>query len=96
MSPDDARAAALRSFGNPTRVAEETREIWSIVWLEQLWQDVRYGIRTLLRNPGFTAVVVLTLALGIGMNTAVFSLYDPANKRAADWRMLGQVGSIRE
>jgi len=74
MSPEDARAAALRAFGNPTRIAEQTREVWSIVWLEQLSQDVRYGIRTLLRNPGFTAVVVLTLALGIGMNTAVFSV----------------------
>ena len=74
MSPEDARAAALRAFGNPTRIAEETREVWSIVWLEQLWQDVRYGVRTLLRNPGFSSVVVLTLALGIGMNTAVFSV----------------------
>ena len=74
MSPAEARAAARRTFGNITRVMEETRAIWISVWLEQLLQDIRYGIRGLRRNPGFAAVVVLTLALAIGMNTAVFSL----------------------
>src|SRR5215469_8694239 len=74
MSPEEARAAALRKFGNVTRVMEETRAVWISVWLEQLLQDVRYGVRGLRRNPGFALVVVLTLALAIGMNTAVFSL----------------------
>lgn len=74
MSPKEARAAALRKFGNVTRVIEETRAVWISVWLEQLLQDIRYGVRGLRRNPGFAAVVVLTLALAIGMNTAVFSL----------------------
>jgi hypothetical protein len=74
MPPEEARHAALRKFGNITRVKEETRDVWSRVWLEQLFQDVRYGLRMLLRNPGFAAVVILTLALGIGMNTAVFSV----------------------
>ena len=74
MAPAEARAAALRKFGNVARVMEETRAIWISVWLEQLLQDIRYGVRGLRRNPGFTAVVVLTLGLAIGMNTAVFSL----------------------
>ena len=74
MSPTEARAAAMRKFGNVTRVMEETRAVWISVWLEQLLQDARYGVRGLRRNPGFSAVVALTLALAIGMNTAVFSL----------------------
>ena len=74
MAPKEARAAALRKFGNVTRVMEDTRAVWTWIWLEQLLQDIRYGVRGLRRNPGFAAVVVLTLALGIGMNTAVFTL----------------------
>jgi len=74
LPPEEARHAALRKFGNITRVKEDAREVWSRVWLEQLLQDMRYGLRMLLRNPGFAAVVILTLALGIGMNTAIFSV----------------------
>src|ERR1700730_15213252 len=79
---EEARYAAVRKFGNVTRVKEETREVWSFVWLEQLWQDIQYGLRVLAKSPGFAAVAILTLASGIGANTAIFSLIDAVMLRA--------------
>ena len=76
MTPGEARSAALRKFGNVTRVKEDVRAVWSVVWLEQFLQDAGYGIRMFRRNRGFSMAVVLTLALGIGMNTAYQSEVD--------------------
>jgi putative ABC transport system permease protein len=75
-SQNEAQAGARREFGNVELVKETTRDTWGWRWLEDLYEDMRYGVRTLRRSPGFAAVAILTLALGIGANTAAFSLID--------------------
>jgi len=84
MSPEEARYAAIRKFGNVTRVKEDTREVWTFVWLEQLLQDVRFALRTLRKNPGFALTAVLILALGIAANVIVLGVLQGLVLRTLD------------
>jgi len=74
MSPEEARRAALRAFGNPALVRDQARATWNWAWLESLLRDARYSARTLVKTPGFAAVAVVVMALGIGANVAIFTV----------------------
>ncbi len=76
MASEEARDAARRQFGNQTWLKEVSREMWSLNSIETLIQDLRYGVRMLMRRPSFALIVTLTLGLGIGANTAVYSVVD--------------------
>lgn len=74
MPPEEARQAARRQFGNIPLLKETRRDMSPFASLETLWQDIRFGVRTLKRSPGVTAVIILTFMLGIGINAALFSI----------------------
>src|SRR6266568_4956124 len=76
MPPDHARHAAMRQFGWMESIKETCREQRGVTWLEHLIQDLGYGARMLRKNPGFTAVAILALAIGIAVNTAIFTAYN--------------------
>jgi putative ABC transport system permease protein len=74
ISEEEARYSALRAFGNPILIREQTGAVWSWNWLESLARDLRFSLRTLRRTPGFTVIAILVMALGIGANVALFTV----------------------
>jgi putative ABC transport system permease protein len=97
MTPEQARTAAHRKLGNTTAIKEKVYRMNSFVFLESLWQDIRFGFRVLRKNPGFTAVALASLSLGIGANAALFQLvnavmlrslpvHDPQQLVRLDWK----------
>jgi putative ABC transport system permease protein len=94
-SADEARRAAYRKLGNPTRIREEIYTMNSFGFLESLWQDLHYGARLLRRNPTFAVVAVLTLALGTGANTAIFQLVDAVRLRPLPVDRPEQLAEVR-
>jgi putative ABC transport system permease protein len=95
LSMDEARTAAYRKLGNPTLIREEIYGMNTLGWLETWWQDVRYGARVLRRSPTFTIVAILSLALGVGANTAIFELISAVRLRTLPVPEPGRLVELR-
>jgi len=96
MSAEEARHAAMRSFGNPTALRDEARDTWQWNWLEQLWRDVCYSTRTLARTPGFTVVAILVMALGIGANVALLTVVRSVLLKPLPFKDIGRLVRLFE
>ncbi|MBO0858172.1 MAG: ABC transporter permease [Chloracidobacterium sp.] len=105
MEPMEARYAARRQFGNQTLLQEVSRDMWGVRSIETLFQDLRFGIRMFLKSPGLTAVLILTIALGIGFNSALFSVvnalllnpltFPDADRLVIAWTKSGKISGDR-
>src|SRR5262245_10911558 len=91
MNPEEAGAAARKAFGGVEQAKELSRDARGVRWLEELWRDLRYGARMLLKNSGFTLIVALTLSLGIGANTAMFSIIHAVLLRPLPYKDAGRL-----
>ena len=96
MTQREARRAALHSFGNPSLVREQARATWSWNWVERLGRDIRIGLRTLARAPGFTIIAVLVMALGIGANVTIFAVVRAVLLNPLPFRDPGQLIAVYE
>jgi predicted permease len=94
LSPEEARYAAQRELGNRTLLKEEMREVWTATWLDWIARDFRYALRLLRKAPGFAIAVIFTLALGIGANTAIFSIVNALLLKALPYSQPERIGAI--
>src|SRR5215470_15719392 len=94
MNPEEARYAARKAFGGVEQAKERSRDVRGVRWLEDLWQDLRFGARMLVKNPGFTLIAVLTLALVIGPNTGIFSVVNALWPRPLPYKKRERLGAL--